>query len=195
MKANTLQFDTIYESFQPKILRFFKRMFNGSEAEDLTQETFIKINRGLPNFRGDSKLSTWIYQIASNVAKDRFRSGSFQNVQKRTLSKPGAEERQPDRNVWTGEREPLADQQMVKKEMDQCILEYVDDLNADYRAVLILSEYQGLKNKEIAEVLGVSLDTVKIRLHRARTKLKKRMTQDCDLYYDDNNSLCCDKKC
>lgn len=66
---------------------------------------------------------------------------------------------------------PLADQQMVKREMDQCILDYVRDLNTDYRTVLILSEYEGLMNKEIAEVLGMSLDTVKIRLHRARTKL------------------------
>lgn len=99
---NTLQFDTIYESFHPKVLRFFSRMFCRSEAEDLTQETFIKINRGLPGFRGDSKLSTWIYKIASNIAKDRFRSGSFQKVRKQTLSKEGVEQLQEDKNVWTG---------------------------------------------------------------------------------------------
>ena len=190
-----MQFDEIYASFQPKVLRFFIRMFNDeAEAEDLCQEVFIKINRGLHAFRGDSSLSTWIYKIASNVANDRFRSASFQKGKKKVISKEKAEGLPEDRNVWTGEQEPLADQRMVKEEMNQCILNYVHDLDKDYRTVLILSEYEGLKNKEIAEVLGVSLDTVKIRLHRGRAKLKKRMSRECELYYDSDSSLCCDKK-
>lgn len=194
MDTTTLSFEKIYRSFQSKILRFFSHMFNDeAEAEDLAQETFIKINRGLPSFRGDSSLSTWIYRIASNVAKDRFRSASFQKSRK-TISNEGPEKLQENQTVWAEKPEPLADQQMVKKEMNECILNYVHDLNEDYRTVLVLSEYQGLKNKEIAGILNVSVHTVKIRLHRARVKLKKRMTHGCELYYDDDNSLCCDRK-
>jgi RNA polymerase sigma-70 factor (ECF subfamily) len=100
----------------------------------------------------------------------------------------------PDRNVWTGEAKPEVDQQLIRREMNSCIREYIEQLPEDYRAVLVLSEVECLKNREIAEILGVSLDTVKIRLHRARARLKESLGSHCRFYLDERSELACDRK-
>jgi RNA polymerase sigma-70 factor (ECF subfamily) len=78
--------------------------------------------------------------------------------------------------------------------MNECIRSFIDNLLADHKAVILLSEIEGLKNKEVAEILGITLDTVKIRLHRARAKLKKELEANCNLYRDEQNELACDLK-
>ena len=78
--------------------------------------------------------------------------------------------------------------------MNECIRGLVDELPENYRAVLVLSDLEGFTNAEISEVLGISLETVKIRLHRARLALKKSMDRVCDLYRDERNELSCDRK-
>ena len=75
-----------------------------------------------------------------------------------------------------------------------CVNEYTDNLPPDYRTVIVLSELEGLANKEIAEILDISLDNVKIRLHRARAKLKAALNEACDFYYTGQNTLACDRK-
>ena len=69
-------FQEIYTEFQPKLYRYFVRVAGENDAEDLTQETMVKVSGGLEQFRGESSLSTWIYSIATNVARDRFRSAA-----------------------------------------------------------------------------------------------------------------------
>lgn len=91
-------------------------------------------------------------------------------------------------------RPAALDEQVERGEMNDCIREFIETLPDDYRTVIILSELEGLKNREIADVLSVSLDTVKIRLHRARLKLKQRLNQGCDFDRDDRGELCCDRK-
>lgn len=190
-----LDFTIVYQEFHPKILRYLERLTGDKEeARDLTQEVFLKINQGLINFEGMSSLSTWIYRIATNVSHDRFRSASFRKGKKQTLSDEFIEDNKENKNVWTGEQESSAAQQLVKKEMSSCINRYIYDLNEDYQKVLVLSEYEGLKNKEIASILGVSLDTVKIRIYRARIQLKKRMERGCDITPDPDSGLHCDEK-
>ena len=103
------------------------------------------------------------------------------------------EENKEDKNVWTGDKIEKSDQVLEKKEMNSCIRRYVQDISENYRTVFVLSEYEGLKNKEIAEVLGLSLDTVKIRIYRARTQLKKKMEKGCNISYEENG-ISCDEK-
>ncbi|MHC4529684.1 MAG: RNA polymerase sigma factor, partial [Planctomycetota bacterium] len=76
MQRDTLEFSVVYNEFYEKILRYMERMVGKDQAEDLTQEVFIKVNKGLEVFEGKSKLSTWIYRIATNTALDRLRSRS-----------------------------------------------------------------------------------------------------------------------
>jgi len=79
---------------------------------------------------------------------------------------------------------------MEKKEMNNCIRRYVQEISENYRTVFVLSEYEGLKNQEIADILSLTLDNVKIRLYRARTQLKKKMKEGCRISYDDNGIYC-----
>lgn len=192
MHDSGLEFPNIYNSFQPRIHRYLTRLVGESEAEDLTQEVFVKVARALPGFRGESQLSTWLYRIATNAAVDRLRSPSFQRMAPIELSdNPFQEEKADveDRDVWTGEKTPSVEQQLVRKEMNECIRDFIAKLPENYRTVLVLSELEGLQNKEIAEILGVTLETVKIRLHRAREKLKEELVTHCDAYWIEENEF------
>ena len=73
--------------------------------------------------------------------------------------------------------------------MNECIRDFIEKLPEAYRTVLVLGELEGLRNKEIAEILGVTLDTVKIRLHRAREKLKEELVAHCDSYWIEGNEF------
>jgi len=197
MTDRELDFQEIYATFQPRILGYLSRMVGLAEAEELTQEVFVKVDKALKGFRGESQLSTWIYRIATNAALDRLRTPSFRQRAREfcPIDASTEGEAEPrDRNVWTGEKKPEVDQQLIRLEMNSCIREYVDQLPEDYRAVLLLSEVEGLKNREIAEILGVSLDTVKIRLHRARARLKESLGRHCHFYLDERSELACDRK-
>jgi RNA polymerase sigma-70 factor (ECF subfamily) len=197
MTGQKLNFQEVYTTFQPKILGYLSRMLGQNEAEDLTQEVFVKVDKALPDFRGDAQLSTWIFRIATNSALDRLRSASFKQRERETFSDDSAGNilaEPEDKNVWTGERKPVSDQQMIRQEMNNCIREYIDQLPDDYRAALVLSEVEGFKNREIAEILEVSLETVKIRLHRARAKLKESLDSHCNFYLDERSELSCDRK-
>ena len=197
MPGEKLNFQDVYAAFQPKILRYLSGLLGENEAEDLTQEVFVKVDKALKSFKGESQLSTWIYRIATNAALDRLRSSSYKQKGKESVSVDSADQSVPEpeaKNVWTGEKNPDVDQQLIRQEMNSCVRGYIDQLPEDYSLVLILSEVEGFKNREIAEILEVSLDTVKIRLHRARAKLKKSLDGNCNFYLDERSELACDRK-
>lgn len=197
MNDYELEFQNIFETFQPKVTRYLGGLVGEYEAEDLTQEVFVKINQSLKRFRGESRLSTWIYRIATNAALDRLRSPTFRRTRKRSLSEGSIAKDKTeieDKDVWRDETTPLVDQQLIRKEMNECIREFVERLPENYKTVLVLSELEDLKNREIANILGITIDTVKIRLHRARTKLKKELENHCSFYLDERNELACDLK-
>lgn len=188
-----MEFQEIYKEYYPKILSYLSRLFdNKEEAEDYTQDVFIRVNNALDKFEGRSSLSTWIYKIATNLANDRFRSAAFQKGKKQTYSGEFLEANKEDKNVWTGEKEITSDKILEKNEMNDCVKRYVEDVNESYKTVFVLSEYEGLKNQEIADILGLSIDTVKIRIYRARMQLKKKMEKGCEIS-DEENGLSCNE--
>jgi RNA polymerase sigma-70 factor (ECF subfamily) len=162
---------------------------NEQLAEDLTQDTFIKIYHNLANFHGDAKVSTWIYKIASNTYLDYFRTADHKREKKTDYFNENEEI-----SVEAKEKILLIDEQMVESELNSCVHDYVNNLPEDYRAVIVLHDLQGFKNREIADILDCSLETVKIRLHRARKKFRTTCATNCDLYRDSNDVLCCEKK-
>ncbi len=197
MSYDELEFQKVHETFRPRIHRYLTRLVGENEAEDLTQEVFVKVAQALENFRGESTLSTWLYRIATNAALDRLRSPSFQRIAQIELPVDSIETGEAeieDRDVWTGDKTPSVEQQLVRKEMNECIRDFIEKLPETYRTVLVLSELEGLRNKEIAEILGVTLDTVKIRLHRAREKLKEELWTHCDSYWIEGNEFVPDLK-
>lgn len=195
MTSQIHSFQLIYNEFHPKILKYLIRLFDDKvEAEDLTQDVFVKVNNSLKKFEGRSSLSTWIYKIATNVANDRFRSASFQKGKKQTLTGEFKEDNKEDRDLWADSSVASPDKEIAKNEMDSCIHRYIEGLKEEYKTVLVLSKYEELKNNEIAKVLGISTDTVKIRLYRARTQLKKKIDSGCDVTNDEDTGLFCDEK-
>ena len=197
MGNREVKFHEIHDTFRPKILRYLTNLVGRRDAEDLTQEVFVKVNQALKTFRGESQLSTWIYRIATNVALDKLRSPSFRQTGGKSLSGDSIGESEieiMDKNPWTGENTPSIETSVVRKEMNQCIRGVVEKLPESYRTVVVLSELEGFRDDEIAEILGVSIHTAKIRLHRARARLKKDLEAHCNFYRDDQNEFACDLK-
>jgi RNA polymerase sigma-70 factor, ECF subfamily len=174
-------FQKIYSAYHPKILRYLSRLVGADEAEDLVQEVFIKASLALPRFRGESSLSTWLYRIATNTATDQFRRTTRPNP--RPNSSEDGNEDAFEKSICSQEKPFPVEQQVVSNEMGACIQRYVDQLPESYRTVLVLSDMEGLSGREIAQVLGVSLETVKIRLHRARKRLRDQFLDHCEYYW------------
>lgn len=186
------EFPAIYTHYYEKIKRYMARMVHETEAEDLAQEVFVKVSRGLKDFKGRSSLATWIYKIAANTALDRLRVLSSQKETGQVEPEKNEDEAGGSL-LRTEDRNPSPESSLIRKEMHDCIRGIVEGLQDSYRTVLLLSEFEELTNNEIAEVLGISADAVKIRLHRARTKLRKRMEVQCNLYRDERNELACER--
>lgn len=189
--VNAPEFADVFDEFQRPIYNYLLRMTQSPpEADDLTQETFIRIHRSLPSFRGEASLSTWIYRIATNLSLDHFRRSATRQA-KAALS---LEETESDREWIVDETASSPEQLAAQSDMSACVQKFIQRLPPSYRTVLVLHDLQGLKNREIADVLDCSLDTVKIRLHRARKKLRASLNVGCDFAHDERDVFVCEPK-
>jgi RNA polymerase sigma-70 factor (ECF subfamily) len=195
--AANIDFKSVHDVFRPKVLHYLARLVGASDAEDLTQSVMLKVSDGLPGFRGESSLATWIYRVATNAALDRLRGSKARQTDALVAIEELAadDEREPERVGAAAQAQaPSAEADAMRTEMSACIRDFVDRLPESYRTVIVLSEIEGLKLSEIAAVLGVSLETVKIRLHRGRARLRANLQAGCDFYRDGGNELACDPK-
>jgi RNA polymerase sigma-70 factor (ECF subfamily) len=180
-------FNAIHERFRPRLLRYLTRLVGEADAEDVTQSVMLKVSEGLAGFRGDSSISTWIYRIATNAAMDKLRVKPAQPV-------IDTEFEFDESAIPPAAQIPSAETAAIREEMSACIGEFVARLPENYKSVMVLSELEGFKNDEIAAILGITLDTVKIRLHRAREKLRKELEAGCSFSRDSGDELACDRK-
>jgi RNA polymerase sigma-70 factor (ECF subfamily) len=186
------EFINVYSEYYNKIIQYLSRVVGPNDAEDLAQDVFNKISRNLGGFKGKSKLSTWIYRIATNRAIDRLRSASYRQA---SVDIPLTDTTELEsENAGRPSGTSAIDQVVIRKEMNECVTEFIDKLPLNYRLVLVLSDIKGLSNQEIADILEISIENVKIRLHRARAKLKSALKDGCDFYYNEQNTLACDRK-
>ncbi|UFS70620.1 sigma-70 family RNA polymerase sigma factor [Geomonas sp. RF6] len=176
-------YDALYKEFQPRIHRYLCHLCGEADAPDLTQAVFLKASQALANFRGECSIATWIYRIATNTAHDHARSGSG-----------AVREEEVELDAIPDAETPGAEKEYVRREMNACIRGVVDGLPEQYRNVLVMSDFEELSNLQIADILQISLDTVKIRLHRGRKKLKEALECQCTMYHDERNVLSCDRK-
>jgi RNA polymerase sigma-70 factor, ECF subfamily len=189
---NDLDFEQVYAMFQPKIYRYLTRLIGTIEAEDLTQEVFIRVDNSLNTLRNQSQISTWIYKIATNAALDRMRSSSFK---REVTEKPSAIEADLHSKNGCSDNNPFSiEEQVIRKEMNKCIQQCITSLPENLRTILVLSDVEGLRNSEIAEILGLNLSTVKIRLHRAKASLKQVLLANCNFYRTECNDFACEQK-
>jgi len=135
-------------------------------AEDVAQEAFISAYRARNRFRGDSKVTTWLYRITSNAALMRLRK----EKRGRSLTRTGLDD--VDIPSWGETPEGSA----VTSELGEKILEGIAMLQPDLRAAVVLRYISGLSNTESADSLGITVSSLKSRLHRGRILLRKRMS-------------------
>jgi RNA polymerase sigma-70 factor (ECF subfamily) len=184
--------ETVYRTYHPRLLRYLNRLIGADEAEDVAQDVFAKIGQALPEFRNESQLSTWIYRIATNAAVDRVRSAAYRAGARGVPIGGAGEGDAPGHEIPAPACS--AEHQVIRDEMSECVQDLVRKLPEDYQVVLALSETEELKDREIAEVLGVTVETAKIRLHRARAKLRQSLESRCAFYRNSENTLLCDIK-
>ena len=173
------------------IVRYIRGIVrNDAEAEDLTQETLLRAYNKLSTLEDPTRLVPWLYRIATNAAYDRFRQASYRHRPLSLEEDSGAAGETAKLEIMSDDS-PRLDKLMEQREMSSCVQEYIKDLSDSYRAVILLHDVQGLTNPEIAEMLGVSLATVKIRLHRARNKLRVALGEGCSFSQDERGVQVC----
>jgi RNA polymerase sigma-70 factor (ECF subfamily) len=183
-----LDYTEIHKKYSPKILRYLKSTLSVEDSEDLLQEIFIKVYNSLSSFRNESNLNTWIYKIATNALLDKLKSSSYKFGKSQDELNPENLHYDNSHFLFT------LDKKIEKDEMYECIRQFIGELTEKNRSVFVLNQYEGLSNSEIAEVLQISIDSVKIRLHRAKEALKASLTKNCNVYFDDGNEICCEPK-
>ena len=178
-------FRRIHATFHPKVLRYLARLAGADRAEDLAQAVMLKVSEGLPAFRGDASLSTWIYRIATNTALDALRRARPPEVPLDGETEEG--------DVPPEARAPSVESIAIRREMSDCVRGFVDRLPQGYRAVLVLADLEGFRNAEIGDILGLSVETVKIRLHRGREALRAALEAGCR-FERSEHGLACDRR-
>jgi RNA polymerase sigma factor (sigma-70 family) len=136
-------------------------------AEDLTQDVFIKLFRSLEHFRGDSKFTTWLYRLTTNLVTDHLR----------------AQKRRPYEAVlekvksWFGDRKEEPEAKALLKEEQQTMQQLLSELPDKYRLIMYLYHYKQLSYQEISEMTDLPIKTIETRLYRGKSLLKQKWTE------------------
>jgi RNA polymerase sigma factor (sigma-70 family) len=164
----------IVDRFRDQIYHFIFRMVKDkAQADDLTQETFIKAFRALASFNSDYAFSTWLYKIAANNCIDYFRKKKLTTMSLDTPLKVKDGELQRDFPV----EEQGPESELISKEQTSYIRIAIDTLPEKYKEAIMLRHSQDKSYEEIAEKLAIPLGTVKVRIFRAREMLKSRLKE------------------
>ena len=170
-----------------RIFRYIISMVqNTLEAEDLTQETFLRAYRRRDSLRNEGAQTAWLYRIATHVCLDRLRQYARRGPMESETDLDQVDVAEPDT--------PSLQQTIERDEMSVCVQNYLNRLSDSYRAVILLHDMHELTALEIAQLLGESLATVKIRLHRARHKLSIALGAGCEFSHDERDVLVCESK-
>lgn len=171
-------FDALYERYGKTVFNLiFQWIGDHEEAADLTQETFVSAFKARDQFRGDARLYTWLYRIAHNHCKNRFKQRDRVRAVEGPSLDAGADgdddAAQASRDVadWSFSPSRLLEQ----KELRALIEKAIDGLASEYKVVLVLREMEDLSYNEIVEVTGLTLEAVKTRLNRARNMVRQRV--------------------
>jgi RNA polymerase sigma-70 factor (ECF subfamily) len=168
-------FTTLVRTYERRVFALLLRMIgNRAEAEDLAQEVFVQVFKAIGSFRGESKLSTWIYRIAINLCKNRSKylrvRHSGQEEQLEALQERAPLGDAKGANVANVER---PDEMMAGKQVERIVQTAILELEPTFRECLVLRDVEDLSYEEIGAITGLPEGTVKSRIHRARAQLKE----------------------
>jgi RNA polymerase sigma-70 factor, ECF subfamily len=165
-------------SFDELVARSYPLVFNTAyrvlgdmdQAADATQAAFVRAYRSLPNFRGSSSFTTWLYRIVTNVCLDMVRG---QRRRPQSFTEEAEDTETPDRD--TPDERAGPEERALQSELQTAVHEALQRLRPEHRTVLALYDLSGFSYEEIASMLGLPLGTVKSRINRARTVLREEM--------------------
>ena len=164
-------FDELYRRYEPMVRQCVqKHMPDPEEAEDITQEAFVNAYRALPYFRGESKFSTWLVQIAHNLCVSRVRKERAHHEASTSLDTEGADEK-----IEGSFQDAGPDEVVEKREMRRLVRFALSSLPHHHRFPIVLRDLDGRSYREIAQILQCTVPIVKARLHRARNALRMRV--------------------
>jgi RNA polymerase sigma-70 factor, ECF subfamily len=171
-------------SFRPQVQRHILAMVrNPADAEELTQATYARAFERSDQLRDQQAALAWLYRIATTISLDRLRQRRPTAVALDDAGVEGIEER---------ERTPsLLESALEQSEMSACVQNYLATLPDDYRIAILLHDVHDLTNQEIADHVGCSLATAKIRVHRARARLRETLAAACSFEIDERGVLVC----
>ncbi len=173
-------FTEFVTAYQNQIYNLVFRMLgNQQEAEDLAQEVFVTVFKNIESFRGDCRLSTWLYRIATNHCRNRIKYLSRRKTQEHREYQDELARTQPQSAVAgqpTTGQVARPDQLAEGRQMEKLIQQAIRELDDDHREVIVLRDIQNLAYQEICEITGLPQGTVKSRLHRARLALKEKLS-------------------
>lgn len=173
-------FRQLVDAFQDRIYNLTLRLTrNPDDAEELTQETFLAVFDKIGGFEGRSRLSTWIYAIASNGALSRLRKKGGNSV---TFDEEILQSVDWTRNPGVVFQVRKEDDPVLREELAEKLEKAIDSLPEGYRELFIMKEVQEMSIKELAEIFGMNGGAVKTRLHRARLMLRTRLSE----YWESN---------
>jgi len=176
-----MNFLELHDQFYERVRKFIlAQVRDESAADDLVQETFMKIQESLDSVKDPSKISSWIFQIAHNLCRDHFRA------RKRSSS------REEIHDGLVNLQETPVQKKMEQGEMSQCVQDQLNLLPESLRTVLIFADVMEFSHQEISQILGLSLENVKVRVHRARKKFKGILEAKCTFEVDERNVLVCE---
>lgn len=165
LQGNPQSYRFLYRRYQSKVRSTLYQLCGASQLDDLVQEVFLKVWKGLPKFRQQSQFSTWLYRITWNVAADCRREFAQTHAKARSLSQILP----PD-----GEESPA----LMHLHYQDLIRRGLETLNFEHRTVLVLHDLEDLPQKEIALILEIPVGTVKSRLFRARAQVRQFLEQE-----------------
>ena len=158
-------FEELVRGYQHRVYGVALRMLHSpAEAEDIAQEVFLRVHRSIGEFRGDAKLSTWLYGIASNLCLNRLASASRRRMHLDEDVVMQAPSDVPDVTAT-----------LERSEVEAALHQAIAELPDERRLVIVLRDLEGLSYEEIGEVLALEPGTVRSRLHRARMDLKAKL--------------------
>ena len=177
-----MEFFEIYDKYYDRVRRFIVASLRDEwVADDLTQETFIRVRKNLDTLKDVSKLGSWIFRIAHNLCQDHFRSLKRTSWNECRLDEA--------KDVF---KEAIVQKRLEQSEMSSCVQDVVKLLPESFQNIIRLFDMAELSHREIAEILDTTVENVKVRLHRARKELRALLEKKCTLEVDERSVLVCE---
>ena len=172
-------FEILIQDYEHPVFSLVSRLVDDSaDAEDVVQEVFLKVFRKVTSFRGESSLRTWIYRIAVNEARNQRRWLTRHKRKEVTLEpSPGETQGYSD---WLQDAGRSPFDLTLDRETEALVETALKEVNPAFRAALVLREIEGLSYEEVADILQISLGTVKSKILRGREALRKSLTAELD---------------